>query len=291
TTKDYDIYFSKFLIEAKQELKKQSIAEKKKAIEKAEESKEEKKALSYFSDDEEKDYGNDDLSLYATLLLPFWQTNASVQPLIQQMLKSNDKRLKYNTMLLLLQHEKPFPDSLLTYFAGLEDYRYELLTDLKKKKKADRFPAAFNNHYDLGRSALMSKKTYGQPDTLVYVDRYHSEHAGKKGFIYFYKYKMKKDDLAWKLAVVGLTPEDPEQFEYRDTASNRISYMGLSYFSPGVYNRYDFTGFTETKIEMDEPMEKQLQKELKKLLYSRRKSAKQFYEDSEGRTTVPSFMD
>ena len=40
---DYQIYFSKFLIEAKQELKKQAIAEKKKAIEKAEEDKEDKK--------------------------------------------------------------------------------------------------------------------------------------------------------------------------------------------------------------------------------------------------------
>ncbi len=41
--KDYDIYFSKFLIEAKQELKKQAIAEKQKAIEKAEQGKEDKK--------------------------------------------------------------------------------------------------------------------------------------------------------------------------------------------------------------------------------------------------------
>src|SRR6185295_12699380 len=47
--KDYDMYFSKFLIEAKQELKKQAIAEKKKAIEKAEQSKEEKKTFSIYA--------------------------------------------------------------------------------------------------------------------------------------------------------------------------------------------------------------------------------------------------
>jgi hypothetical protein len=41
--KEYEQYFSKFLIEAKQELKKQSIAEKKKAIEKAEDNKDTKK--------------------------------------------------------------------------------------------------------------------------------------------------------------------------------------------------------------------------------------------------------
>lgn len=291
TTKDYEAYFSKFLLEAKQELKKQSIAEKKKEIEKAEESKEEKNPSSYLDVAEEEDNGNDDLSLYATLLLPFWQSNAAVQPLIQQMLKSNDKRLKYNTMLLLLQHDKPFPDSMLVYFAGLEDYRYELLTDLKRLKKADKFPDVFNNHLDLGRSALMDKKSYGKPDTLVYIDRLHAEYAGKKGFIYFYKYKLKKDDLIWKLAVVGLTPEDPKQFEYKDTVNAKFKDIDFSLFSFGEYNRYDFTGFRDTKIEMDEPVEKQLNRELKKLLYSRRKSAKQFYEDSEDRETVPSYVD
>jgi hypothetical protein len=102
---------------------------------------------------------------------------------------------------------------------------------------------------------------------------------------------MKKDDLSWKLAVVGLTPQDPKQFEYEDTTKTRLRDFDFSLFSFGEYNRYDFTDFTETKIEPDEPIEKQLQKELKKLLYSRRKSAKQFYEDSEDRRTVPSIMD
>lgn len=290
TTKDYDMYFSKFLIEAKQELKKQSIAEKKKAIEKAEESKEEKKTTSYYVD-EEKDYGNDDLSLYATLLLPFWQTNPAVPPLLQQMLKSEDKRLKYNTMLLLMNHDKPFPDSLVTYFAKLDDYRYELLTDLRKMKKLDKFPAEYNNHLDLGRSSLLNKKSYDKPDTLVYMDRLHAEYAGKKGFIYFFKYKTRKDDLIWKLARVGLTPEDAKQFEYEDTAKRRFKGIDFSVFSFGEYNRYDFTGFTETKLEMDEPIDKQLNKELKKMLYSRRKSAKEFYEDSEDRTTVPTYVE
>jgi hypothetical protein len=130
--KDYEIYFSKFLIEARQELKKQSIAEKKKAIKKAEESKEEKKISAYYSHEGDKDAGNDDLSLYATLLLPFWETNPAVQRLILQMLQSEDKQLKYRTMLLLLHHNKPFPDSLPGYFGSLDEYRYPLYRDLKQ---------------------------------------------------------------------------------------------------------------------------------------------------------------
>ena len=39
---------------------------------------------SVYEDDEDADSGNDDLRLYATLLLPFGETNPNVQPLIQQ---------------------------------------------------------------------------------------------------------------------------------------------------------------------------------------------------------------
>jgi hypothetical protein len=289
--KDYEMYFSKFLLEAKQELKKQSIAEKKKAIQKAEDNKEEKKVFSYDSDEGEKDEGNDNLSLYATLLLPFRETNAAVQPLIEQMLKSNDKQLKYNTMLLLLQHNKPFPDSMLKYFGSMDEYRYELYSDLKRLKKQERFPALYNNHLDLGRSRLLDEKSYSKPDTVVYVDRLSAEYKNKKGFLYFYKYKTKKDDLVWKLAVVGLAPGDPKQFEFED--SNKLGSREYSYtlFSPTGYNQYDFTEFTDTKIEEDEPMLKQLDKALKKILYSRRKSAMKFYDDNGDRSDVLNYDD
>lgn len=276
TYKDYDLYYSKFMLEAKHELKKQAIAEKKIAIAKAEESKTEKKATPYYSDNDEADSGNDDLSLYATLLLPYWETNAAVQPVIQQMLASNDKRLKYNTMMLMVVNNKSYPDTLLRYFAGLEEYRYELYTGLKKRNKQDKFPALYNNHLDLGKSALLDKKSYGKPDSIVYIDRMKAEYKDKKGFIYFFKYKDKRDDLTWKLATVGLTPEDPTRFEFADS-SKRIGYA----FEPTSWsrNRYDFTNFTNTKVREEEVMSTFLKKQLKKMLYAKRKSAKEFYND------------
>ncbi len=290
--KDYEMYFSKFLIEAKQELKKQSIAEKKKAIEKAEEDKEEKKTSSYsYYDDGDNDSGNDDLSLYATLLLPYWETNTSVQPLIQQMLKSNDKKLKYSTMLLLLKNNKPFPDSLLKFFGGLDEYRYEFYTDLKQLKMLNKFPALYNNHLDLGKSSLIESKSYGKPDSVVYVDRLKTEYKGKKGFIYFYKYKAKKDDLTWKLATVGLVPEDPKQFEFEDSTRFSIQGFDSPLFSSYRYNRYSFTEFSETKLNDDEAVPDQLKKSLKKMLYSRRKSARNFYEEDSDRTAATDYVD
>lgn len=286
--KDYDMYFSKFLIEAKQELKKQSIAEKRKAIEKAEESKEEKKNSSY--DEDENDYGNDDLALYATLLLPYWESNAAVQPVIQQMLRSNDKRLKYNTMMLLLRNNKPYPDSLLTFFAKMDEYRYELYSDLKDMKKTDKFPAEYNTHLQLGRSALLDSKSYGKPDSLVYLDRLNAEFKGRKGFVYFYKYKNKKDDVSWKLATVGLVPEDPKQFEFPEENKREYASVEYPYYNWEGYDPYDFTSFNETKIKEDEPLADQLKKTLKKMLYSRRKSAKQFYEDDNDRTSTMDYI-
>jgi len=288
---DYEMYFSKFLIEARQELKKQSVAEKKKSIEKAEDSKSGKKIFSYYAGDSQKDAGNDDLSLYATLLLPFRDSNPAVQTLIEQMLRSNDKELKYNTMLLLLHHNKPFPDSLLNYFGRMDEYRYQLYKDLKRLKRQEKFPALYNNHLDLGRSSLLDKKTYDKPDSVVYIDRLGAGYKDKKGFFYFFKYKTKKDDLSWKLAVVGLVPENPEQFEFEDSLKLTVPGFVSPLIPSIINNRYDFTDFTEAKIEEDEPVLTQLNKALKKLLYSRRNSARKFYEDDGNRTVSPEYID
>jgi uncharacterized protein YbaP (TraB family) len=277
--KDYEMYFSKFLIEARQELKKQSITEKRKAIEKAEENKDNKKAPSPYGSVEDKDYGNDRLGLYATLLLPFWDKNPGVQPLIQQMLRSRDKRLKYTTLLLLMRNNRPYPDSLLKYFAESDEFRYELYSDLKDIKKPEKFPVIFNNHFDLGKSSLLARKSYSKPDSLVYIDRLPAEYKGKRGFIYFYKYKTRKDDLNWKLAVVGLTPEDPAKFEFEYGAGPTSNNSDYSTYSTKRHSNKDFTGFTDTRIDEEESLKKQLNKALKKLLYSRRKSAREFYNE------------
>ncbi|HET9434447.1 MAG TPA: hypothetical protein VFO37_11855, partial [Chitinophagaceae bacterium] len=101
--KDYEIYFSKFLIEAKQELKKQLIEEKKSAIEKAENEKADTRPANLYRRNE-GDQGNADLITYATLLLPFRDVNPAVNDLMNRILSSNDKRLKYNTVYLFLQH-------------------------------------------------------------------------------------------------------------------------------------------------------------------------------------------
>lgn len=74
-------------------------------------------------------------------------------------------------------------------------------------------------------------------------------------------------------------PAEPTQFEFDDSTNIKIPFFS-SPLLPSYrfnYNRFDFTELTDTKVKDDEPLRKQLNSELKKMLYSRRKSAKEFY--------------
>lgn len=277
---DYEMYFSKFLLEAKLALRKQAIAEKKRAIEKAEELKKENPDMDEIEDDE--DEGNDDLALYTTLLMPFWDSKPAVPALISQMLSASDKKLKFNTLLELIRKKRPYPDSLFSYFAGLDEYRYRLYTSLTELKMQEKFPAAFMQHTALARSQLLSERSYNKPDSLEYMDRLPADYKGKTGFVYFFRYKVKKDDLSWKLAVAGMAPQDSSRYSFGDSVVyRRFTIMNRQYTFPvSINNQYNFTRFLDEKVAAPEGISQQLRKELKKLLFERRKSAREFYDRS-----------
>jgi hypothetical protein len=292
--KDYEIYFSKFLIEAKQELKKQAIEEKKSAIEKAEGEKTEAKSANLLYRRNEGERGNEDLMTYATLLLPFREINPAVDDVLKQMLSSNDKRLKYNTAYLFLRHKVSLPDTMLAYFAKLDDFRYELFSDLRTLKMLDKFPAEYENQRDLSKSKLFSSSYYSKPDSLVFIDSLPASLKNKKGFVFFYKYKTKKDDTFWKLATAGLQSQENKQFKYDDDDNDEDDDDSISYtsiMSGWNFSRDDnkivFTEFTDEKIKEDVPVKEQLEKQLKKILYSKRKSARMFYNEGPDYSDMP----
>lgn len=275
TTKDYNSWFNKFLLEAKLELKKQQIAEKKEAIQKVEDSRKEgPRDYSSYDRIEEKINGNDKLSVYATLLCPYSDKNTAVHTFFQQLLQSDDDDLKYSTMILILRNSKEIPDSLLAWFAAKDRYRYALYSDLKEIDKLEKFPAKYNNHLDLAKSELLDSEQSEQPDTLAYLDRLSATIKSKKGFVYFFKYKKKKDDDAWYIASVGLVPENPAQFEFDEMTKTDISKEEGGEVP-------DFLELSNTKLKEDEPASDQLKTALKKLLYSTYKSAKYFYDKNE----------
>ena len=181
---------------------------------------------------------------------------------------------------------------MLAYFAKLDDYRYELFTDLRVLKMQEKFPAEYKNQHDLSKSKLFSS-SYNKPDLLVFIDSLPASVKNRTGFIFFYKYKAKKDDLFWKLATVGLLSNDSNQFNYDDDGDDGDDDDDMGYtsimsgFNSRDNNKIVFTEFTEEKIKEDVPMKEQMEKQLKKILYSKRKSARMFYNEGQDYSAMP----
>ena len=260
-SQDYKEYFNKFFIEAKQELKKQAIAEKKKAIDKAEKDREENTTVYTYDD---KDAGNDDLSLYATLLLPFESQNNAVGNFIQQLLRSGDRRLVLNTALLLIKNKKSVSDSILRSLAGMDEFRFELYSRLKELDLLRLFPSGETRQVDLARSALLAQRSYDKPDTLAYLDKRPVNIKGLNGYVFFFKYKMKSVDLNWKIATIGLVPVDTGSFK-------------IDILEKKGDKKAQLTGFRAIRLKEDKPMGEQLDEVIKKWLIARRKSGKDYY--------------
>ena len=173
------------------------------------------------------------------------------------------------------------PDTLINYFASLDEFRFELYSDLNEINLASKFPARYNNHLALAKSKLLASKSYGKPDSLLYVNKLATEYKGHKGYIYFFRYKQKKDDANWKFATVGLVPEDSMKFEFGKSISDIVIpgwHVNLEY-GRGYDSNYDFTEYSEIKFREEEPVNDQLRLLLKRILYSKRKSARQFYDE------------
>jgi hypothetical protein len=259
---DYETWFPKIYLEAKQLLKKQVAKENKVKMEKA--ASKDAPASLYpgdddNDDDEESDAGNADLDRYAILLEPFYDKNPGVHTFFEQLLKTQDRRLLYNSFIMLLKNDHKVPDSLFMKYAQLDEYRSELYDDLEEMKKTDKFPHQYKNQLAIAKSLLTkSLASYDKIDTLVYLDKLPVSYEHKKGYVYFFKYKRMRDDVSWQLASVGMQPEKSEQVD--------------------VDNDDFTTADDDRKLDNDKPVKEQLQKMLKEMLYARRNSASVFYD-------------
>lgn len=254
----YEAHFSKLYLDGKQALKKQAAGEEKEVLEKLAR-KDKPRAYYYYDNDEdrESDAGNEVLDQYAVLLLPFWEKNPGVPAFFGQLLKAKDRRLVYNTFILLLRNNKPVPDSLFVKFAKADEYRAGLYKALKDAKKPDRFPAAYKTQEQIARSLLQNNDSYyGKPDTLVHLTKLPVTYKAKSGWVYFYKYREERDDSYWKLASVGVQPMNTDSIDVENN---------------------DFTDAGNRRLDAAKPLQEQLQKMLKELLNAKRSSASGFY--------------
>lgn len=287
--KEYEPYFSKIYLEAKNELKKQLSGEKQallqKAIKEAEEK--DKNTLDDYSyNNQDEDAGNDELVLYARLMVPYWDKNPGVPAYFEQVLRSSSKRLKYEAAMLMLRNKKAIPDTLLNYFAGQDSYRYELFTSLREMEMLDKFPAKQKDLLAFAKGMLAEQGSYSsKADTLVYLTKYRLDYKKQHGWVYYFKYKEKKDDPKWKIATAGLLPDAIDSFFVKaakkdeDAKATRV----LRYQDDGDYDyeddNGDFTSYSQQSISEDEQLEKQLEKHFRELCYSLHKSAAMFYKE------------
>ncbi|HVZ56150.1 MAG TPA: TraB/GumN family protein [Chitinophagaceae bacterium] len=242
TGSDYAAYAKRFLLEARFALKKQLIAEKRRAIARAGIADREN------SRDDQDDAGSgeviDELGVYASLLLPFFHSDPDVQTLLGRMLQSGDDRLRYRTALQWLGKGLPVPDSLLEEFAASDRYRYLLYRDLNRLGLGNRFPAGYRDARALAKSRLLVLRADDMPDSLVYLDRLATRYLGSQGWVYFFRYKGKKDDASWKIASVGWIPADSSVFPYRENEEE--SPDESRHLNPSANA---FTGFSDTPLD------------------------------------------
>ena len=247
---DYETYFTKIYFDAKVELKKQQIKDEK--IMQQELLKENNENNSAVMDYER--YNKSDLEDYSVLLLPFYDTKKNVQFYFERLLQSREPVVRLTAAVLLLRKNLPVADSILVNLAADDRYRSRLYVKLGKIKRLDKFPLKYKNQYDMARSFLISDKNYSQVDSVAFIKKLPAAYLDKKGVVYFFKYRVKKED-DWRIGISGLQPDDERN----------------------IFTDDKLTSMTDKKIKADEPLDEQLKDQLKKILFSFHPSAKNFY--------------
>jgi len=249
---DYDKYFSNIYFDAKIELKRQQSADVQKA--EKESNKEEGE-----DDDASRSYGSNtsDVDNYAVLLMPFYDKNPAVKKFFEKLLVSKDLEVRKNTAVLMIRNNLPVHDSILLSVAEKDQYRAALLRDLEEVKKENMFPAKYRKQEDIARSLLLEDKEYDKFNDIQLVGKKQVQVKNENGYVYFFKYKLKKDD-EWKIGISGIQPKDLSKVNSNDL----------------------LVKMTDKKINQEDPVAEQFDKQLKRLIYSLRKSSVSFYRDN-----------
>lgn len=253
--KDYEAYFNKIYFDARIALKKQSGKDEK-ILE---------RQISNDDDDDDRRYSdnsNNEIGLddYAVLLMPFYEKKQSVPKFFEKLLSSRDAVLQFQTVKVLLRFGRKVPDSLIQKLAANDRYRAGLYETMKTAGQLNEFPSTYKTQIDMARSNMVLDKSFDKIDSIVFVSKVPVKIPGGKGIVYFFKYRLKKTD-EWKMGLSGLQPEETNLVSTDD----RLSRM------------------TDKRIRDEEPILDQFNEQLKKLLYSLRKSSRNFYENDYSR--------
>lgn len=256
SAKEYEAWFDQLYFDAKIELKKlQSRDERQMQKDSKKEEGDEDEEYSYDSDRYNE---SGSLSDYAVLLAPFYDKQASVPKFFARLLNSKDEDAQLMAAVLLLRSQKPVPDSVLVKLASKDKCRADLYASLELAKLTDKFPQQYRNQVDMARSCLVGEKSATKIDSIVYVGKQAIAYADQKGTVYYFKYRVKKED-DWKIGISGLQPVAEKE------VSRNIRLVNM----------------TDKKLKEDEPLVEQYDKQLKKMVFELYKSGVNFYNNND----------
>ncbi len=247
---DYESYFSQIWFDARIQWKKQEGRDEKK-LQKKEDDNDDNST----DNDVEENSGNG-LDAYAVLLAPFYDKNPNIPRFFDKMLTSRDGSLRLSTAILLLRHNRPVADTILRNLAASDTYRSELYQQLTAIGKADRFPRQYRNQLDIARSLMASNHGGSGLADIQFITKRKIQFKQFSGYVYFFKYKPGRDD-DWQIGISGIQPVD----------------LG------SVNTATEFVTLTGKKLKPSLPVNTQIDDQLRKLIFSKRKSARDFYLD------------
>ncbi|MEO6682938.1 MAG: hypothetical protein ABIN48_08930, partial [Ginsengibacter sp.] len=181
-----------------------------------------------------------------------------VQKFFNRLLYSKDQNIQLLTAVVMLRDMKEVPDSIVNNLAANDKYRAYLYRFLKRFNKLDKFPAKYKQQELMARSLLVATSDYDRIDSMVLIKVITTTHLKDTGQVFFYKYRINKDDL-WKMAFSGFQPGNKKEVATNNT----------------------FTVFSEKVLNYELPELEQFQNEFKKLKISNTKSGKYFYIDED----------
>ncbi|MFK8037159.1 MAG: TraB/GumN family protein [Crocinitomicaceae bacterium] len=195
--KHYKKNYKQLLREAKIELKSQISVEQ-----------------NYVSSDKTSSYryesfknkGNEDLSNYAVMLLPFYH-KTDVKLFFDKLNRVKDYKLQTDIAVSKAKYGIAVSDSIWSYLATDLINRSYLYVALHDSKLTDLYPKAF-----LEQSLISESQLYGpdfdiEKDSLQFIEKRKVSIQNNTGYVYFYKSKKEEDD-DWYLDFIGLQPLD-----------------------------------------------------------------------------------
>jgi len=248
---DYATYFSQVYFDAKIQWKKQEGKDERR-LQKKDDDKDDD------GDSDAEDNGANDLDDYAVLLEPFYDKNPTVPHFFDRLLRSKDGGLRLNTAVLLLRHNRPVADSIIQTLAASDASRSRLLRSLIVIHKDERFPKGSRTQEAIARSLLVASHGGNDFADVQLLDKRSAQYKSNKGYVYYFKYKINRDD-EWMIGLSGFQP-----LAHKDVSTDPA-----------------FVSLTGKRLRADTPALGQFDQQWQRLLFSRRRSAANFFSDGD----------